>query len=790
MNRVKKRVTILVMMIIISVFFCVISGEEVQAAPLLKDSPDVTTVDAAGNWFSGPQINFGETVPIMYNGTNIINDYTFQKPGGKELNFSDSVNSTTGYKSVSVSPGTIWRTKNVGYYKGKPITLALTSKSQLAATIVDTYLKPALTIGQYNPPVFEMWIEDYQGNRIIDDEVQFLLPIRLMGLGTSTNGEYVEFKWKNPSGISNFIVASNYPEYDYAQVDFTSDSVSFIRNKSMFNLDYYTSVLFKQTSEPLGFSYTRYNGVYPNGLEAYPNKLDGEHVNIFSKDMPIKLKLPQPMVVDTTNSDTFKAKLNVGQSIYVNKYIDGGYTDDLTINIQLPPVVDGKKGVDAIKITTALNKDITASVTKTFDEKTGQLSVLVPRLKLIELAIGPANNYINIVGEFDLDKTAKNMMQYDPQKTGTFTLPVTVDNSLNSTSAKATGTMQVKMPNPTATPVKKSVEQGSSTDELDPNTLVSDAKSILTDDTVKAIGFKENKTFDTLGLTTVTVIIESQETGVQSEIVVPVTVVTEVVEVVNLSWNSKNTTESKTKEVQKDKSDIENGLAVQLEWKTDTANRKYTIVTTDDQSGKVVVSNSVSNGTSVNTYKAETLTIPIDQLTVGDSTYTVTIYKQTDSGEVKGSPLDTLHLNLNLTGSLKLVSIPSDLSWTNRKVINSKGLLDRDAGNTVEVKVADTRNLTDTQKTWSVSAITQVAENKTVPFQLYWKDSDTAKENSLESKQMVLNNTTAKKSGDYYVGQWDEKTGPLLYSADYLKVGNYSNRVSVLWQLYDTPNPS
>ncbi|WP_143140039.1 putative mucin/carbohydrate-binding domain-containing protein, partial [Enterococcus haemoperoxidus] len=82
-----------------------------------------------------------------------------------------------------------------------------------------------------------------------------------------------------------------------------------------------------------------------------------------------------------------------------------------------------------------------------------------------------------------------------------------------------------QMLKPTAQGVSQAVEIGSTFKELNASDFVKDLKSILPFDTIEVVGFKGEKTFDTLGKTKIEVTIKSQATNVLADIEVEVTVV-------------------------------------------------------------------------------------------------------------------------------------------------------------------------------------------------------------------------------------------------------------------------
>ncbi|WP_195514565.1 WxL domain-containing protein [Enterococcus sp. 1001283B150225_161107_E12] len=103
-------------------------------------------------------------------------------------------------------------------------------------------------------------------------------------------------------------------------------------------------------------------------------------------------------------------------------------------------------------------------------------------------------------------------------------LEVDLEVSNSQSSTIATGTAKT-WARPWGDPVPQEVGQGLSTADLDPKELVENLANKLVGDEPFVVGFSEEKTFDTLGDTTVDVIIESQISGIQNTIAVPVKVI-------------------------------------------------------------------------------------------------------------------------------------------------------------------------------------------------------------------------------------------------------------------------
>lgn len=182
-----------------------------------------------------------------------------------------------------------------------------------------------------------------------------------------------------------------------------------------------------------------------------------------------------------------------------------------------------------------------------------------------------------------------------------------------------------------------------------------------------------------------------------------------------------------------------------------------------------------------------TFTIPSEKLTHGTHNFTVQAYK----GELKtGEPID---LQIAVNGSVKLLSVPSEVSW-NLTVEQSKGEAISRA-NEMTLEVQDSRS--DDQKNsdpWTLTVSSHLPS--TAPFSLVWRDGGNSLD--LNATGITLGKTSSWSSADFV----DSKTygvnqGILLKSDEYLPVNtwNYTGATedpektdeAIIWSLNDTP---
>lgn len=188
--------------------------------------------------------------------------------------------------------------------------------------------------------------------------------------------------------------------------------------------------------------------------------------------------------------------------------------------------------------------------------------------------------------------------------------------------------------------------------------------------------------------------------------------------------------------------------------------------------------------TGATSFNANTqLVIPTKYFDYGENKFVIEVYS---SGKLTKpeEPAASLNLTVTYTGELRLEQAPSTFKWTNRKVRQSKGILDRDAGNSLELKVWDSRD-PRTTRNWSVGL--SITSGTNAPFSFVWKTSPTsAVQNLGNSPIKVFDSASVTPTGYLYTLNMSENAGVLLNSSKLLPVGDYSGRATANWKLYDT----
>lgn len=218
-------------------------------------------------------------------------------------------------------------------------------------------------------------------------------------------------------------------------------------------------------------------------------------------------------------------------------------------------------------------------------------------------------------------------------------------------------------------------------------------------------------------------------------------------------------------------------------WKT-TGELDYTVEVS--YSDKKLAEQVISNYDKNQSMTEESITFPLDLLNYGENLVEINFFEH-DPNQVneKKKLVSTLNLMVNVEGTLSIKTVPESLNWTNRTSRETKGLLDRDINNEMTLEVVDSRNVSHTEKSWYLQ--TNVSYKEDVPFTLVWRQD-------LESQPVIMtdnniNVLSAQDGGETnnynYSKEWNNNTGVLLQSPEYLKVGDYQNKVIVTWSLYD-----
>lgn len=398
---------------------------------------------------------------------------------------------------------------------------------------------------------------------------------------------------------------------------------------------------------------------------------------------------------------------------------------------------------------------------------------------------GPGFTFFDLYSKFNINQPVLNQKNQVLNTSGTASFNSTIDttdyqegeffievfaraDSMFQSNRIATKTTLV-YPTPVGEAVPQTIALGTPLSELDASKFVTN----VSDEIGSTITIGNVTNIDTSKVGTQIAKISLKNKYKETIIDVPVTIENSI----NMSWS--NDIELLTKEEAVDKSN----LAVQLNevfyWKSNATSEKYQVIVKKD--GKQISQKEVTSSDKASEQVKETITIPTSELDYGNNSFEIGLYSLDNSTD----NLEKIDLTITMTGSLQLGNVPTSLDWTKRNMRDSKGVLSRDKGNDMTLSVIDTRDIDDSKKTWSLRAKALKADN--TPFDLIWKNTQNDAGITMDVEQQLLTKSNADEDGSTYKKTWNEETGVLLSSSNYLKSGNYDGKVTVSWILYDTP---
>lgn len=185
---------------------------------------------------------------------------------------------------------------------------------------------------------------------------------------------------------------------------------------------------------------------------------------------------------------------------------------ELNIQIENPDVLMGRD-VSILSIEDDSETDLKGQATVEKKDKELMISFSQETVEALR------EKTITIELEYPIDKTK----QVEDYLEGDY-LAIDLLATNSRSAVEATGTAQT-WARPWGKAIPQEVGLASSTNELDANDFVENLENKLTDDEPFVVDFVEERIFDTLGETSIGVVIESEISGIQNIIDVPVTVV-------------------------------------------------------------------------------------------------------------------------------------------------------------------------------------------------------------------------------------------------------------------------
>lgn len=329
-----------------------------------------------------------------------------------------------------------------------------------------------------------LWLEDGVGNKIDDENLNIILPWGFLDSGRAN----MTFKFSHEQEIYNVIGTTDSTVGTFLDYDD-------IHNKTILNME----ILNQQKHKFV-------NILYPSrGALAVEMSSDhsGTYVaTILNPDIPNFFYSPPPMITGEISENNFLSKFKVSQMVT---------SSFLEVNLNSPEVLDNSK-VNILSITDDNGVDLSEYT----DWKKNENQIVFNWHENVNKII---NKNVNIELSYPIIKS-KGLEQYLEEDY--LIIDAFVSNNRNEESVSATSATWVR---PWGEPVEQEVYLNSSTNDLDPEKFVDNLENKLGGDKPFVVGFTEERAFDNLGTTSIGVIIESEISGIQNIIDVPITVI-------------------------------------------------------------------------------------------------------------------------------------------------------------------------------------------------------------------------------------------------------------------------
>lgn len=461
-----------------------------------------TIVDENGVPISEKTLNpddLKNLIVLRYFGTNLLEDITLKNHKGEVISWDgkEKIHFYTNY-SVTV--------KNAGYYQGKPISLEV-----ICTGYADLYPISSSSSALYFAGTSK--IDGYSfTNKILDENSQeipeklnVLFPLGKTGpsLGTKLVVESPQIK--------NVIVnnSSIYNNKDIA-VDHANDIYTLTWTDNLTTKNYDFSILLGQTNE------------FKSGIGDPGGYFRTYSILNKKSEIVIPLDYPAPVLTGKEDGTGKKIKAEVNQFLpkqsFTKFYKEVTWTLDL--NNYSKPLSESDV------LLSSANGDLAKKVTKSIVTTEDGRKLLVLKLSKDDVETWSQENgdsEVKLSIEVPLNVETKDILPVYNKGTQNFDIPLTLKNVAGDT-VLSSSTAFTKMQAPTGKGIPVTVDRDTSTTDLNAADLVTDLNSMLKFDTVEVVGFKEDKTFERPGPTTVEVVIRSKETGVTSFVPINVTV--------------------------------------------------------------------------------------------------------------------------------------------------------------------------------------------------------------------------------------------------------------------------
>ncbi|WP_206911417.1 hypothetical protein IGL98_003412 [Enterococcus sp. DIV0840] len=330
---------------------------------------------------------------------------------------------------------------------------------------------------------------------IIDEESEESLTQNVLNNIEISNGEnpkYGSAIYYDESDVTSIVQTSG-GQIMYEMLDNDKrvrfENVSSVRSSSLEVLNKPKSVLSFRTASPVNSQTLLYKTV-----------------------TSIETEYPKPYVTGYKEDEKYVAQYNVKQVLPLQpaaKY------SDLEIKMDINPILElNSQTLNKIKITNLDDETVTAA--KTIKDNLLTIRILSSTLQKLR------QNKLNIELEFNVDLANPNLKDYIE---GSYlVVPLTAYN--NKAEGNSTDNAYINISNTiSGVPIPQEVILGTNTSDLELSDLVEELSSQFENDEVFVDRFEEEKVFDSIGDTTIVVVIKSKLTGIEREIIVPIHVI-------------------------------------------------------------------------------------------------------------------------------------------------------------------------------------------------------------------------------------------------------------------------
>lgn len=461
-----------------------------------------TVVDENGVPISEKTLNpddLKKLIVLRYFGTDLLGDITIRDHKQNILPWDgkEKIHFYTNY-SVTI--------KNAGYYQGKPISLEVISTGYadlypMSSSSSALYFSGTNTSIGYS---FTNKILNENGQEI-PEKLNILFP-----LGKTGPSQGTKLVIESPQ-IKNVIVDDS-PIYNSSDilVDHVNNIYTLTWNKNLTTNNYDFSVLLGQTNE------------FKSGIGDPGGYFRTYSILNKNAEIVIPLDYPEPFLIGKEDGTGKKIKAEVTQ--FLPKQSFTKFYKEVTWALDL---ANYSKLLDESDVLlSSANGDLAKKIAKSIVTKDDGGKVVVFKLSKDDVEKWSQENgdtEFKLSIEVPFNVETKDILPVYNKETQNFDIPLTLTDETGDT-VLSSSTAYTKMQAPTGKGIPVTVDRDTSTTDLNAADLVTDLNSMLKFDTVEVVGFKENKTFERPGPTTVEVVIRSKETGITSLVPINVTV--------------------------------------------------------------------------------------------------------------------------------------------------------------------------------------------------------------------------------------------------------------------------